>query len=63
VSTLDNERMNPLFEATVQATQEAILNAMLAAETMTGADGIRVFALPQDRLMEAMKKYGRFSAP
>jgi L-aminopeptidase/D-esterase-like protein len=59
VSTLDNERMNPLFEATVQATQEAILNAMLAAETMTGADGIRVFALPQDRLMEALKKYGR----
>lgn len=59
VSTLDNERMNPLFEATVQATQEAILNAMLAADTMTGADGIRVYALPHDRLMEAMKKYGR----
>ncbi|WP_224366294.1 DmpA family aminopeptidase [Hyalangium versicolor] len=59
VSTLDNERMTPLFEATVQATQEAILNAMLAADTMTGADGIRVFALPQDRLMEAMRKYGR----
>jgi L-aminopeptidase/D-esterase-like protein len=59
VSTLDNERMNPLFEATVQATQEAILNAMLAADTMTGVDGIRVFALPHDRLMDAMKKYGR----
>jgi D-aminopeptidase len=59
VSMVDNERMNPLFEATVQATQEAILNAMLAADTMTGADGIRVFALPHDRLMEALKKYGR----
>jgi L-aminopeptidase/D-esterase-like protein len=59
VSTLDNEHMNPLFEATVQATQEAILNAMLAADTMTGADGIRIFALPHDRLIEAMKKYGR----
>jgi L-aminopeptidase/D-esterase-like protein len=59
VSALDNERMNPLFEATVQATQEAILNAMLAADTMTGADGIRVFALPHDRLKAAMKKYGR----
>ncbi|WP_224248478.1 DmpA family aminopeptidase [Hyalangium gracile] len=59
VSVLDNERMNPLFEATVQATQEAILNSMLAADTMTGADGIRVFALPHDRLMEVMKKYGR----
>jgi len=59
VSTLANERMNPLFEATVQATQEAILNAMLAADTMTGADGIRIFALSHDRLMETMKKYGR----
>ncbi|MBN1207994.1 MAG: P1 family peptidase [Myxococcaceae bacterium] len=59
VSMLDNEHMNPLFEATVQATQEAILNALLAADTMTGADGIRVFALPHDRLQEAMRKYGR----
>ncbi len=61
VSMLDNERMNPLFEATVQATQESILNAMLAAETMTGADGIRIFALPHDRLVKAMKKYGRLT--
>ena len=59
VSMLANERMNPLFDATVQATQEAILNAMLAADTMTGADGVRVFALPHDRLLEALKKYGR----
>lgn len=59
VAMLDNERMDPLFEATVQATQEAILNSMLAAGTMTGAEGIRVFALPQDRLVKAMKKYGR----
>ncbi|ADO73068.1 P1 family peptidase [Stigmatella aurantiaca] len=59
VSMLENDRLTPLFEATVQATQEAILNALLAADTMTGADGVRVFALPQDRLIEAMKKYGR----
>jgi D-aminopeptidase len=59
VSMLDNERISPLFEATVQATQEAILNSMLAADTMTGADGVRVHALPPDRLMEIMKKYGR----
>jgi L-aminopeptidase/D-esterase-like protein len=59
VSMLGNELMNPLFEATVQATQGAILNALLAADTMTGVDGIRVFALPHDRLLEAMKKYGR----
>ena len=59
VAVLDNARMNPLFEATVEATEEAILNAMLAAETMTGADGIRVHALPADRLVAAMRKYGR----
>jgi D-aminopeptidase len=59
VSMLANERMDPLFEATVQATQEAILNSMLAADTMTGADGVRVFALPAARLQDAMKKYGR----
>ena len=49
VQQLDNGQMNPFFEATVQATQEAILNAVLAAETMTGADRIRVPALPKDR--------------
>jgi len=59
VESLNNEDLNPLFEATVQATQEAILNALLAAETMTGVDGVRVFALPGDRLVEALRKYGR----
>ena len=59
VDILPNDRINPVFYATVQATEEAILNAMLAADTMTGADGLRVFALPHDRLMEAMRKYGR----
>jgi D-aminopeptidase len=56
---LPNARMNPLFYATVQATEGAIVNALLAAETMTGADDLRVYALPVDRLMAAMKKYGR----
>jgi D-aminopeptidase len=59
VQMLPNDRINPLFYAAVQATEEAILNAMLAAETMTGADGLRVFALPHDRLMAAMRRYGR----
>jgi L-aminopeptidase/D-esterase-like protein len=59
VAMLPNARINPLFYGTVQATEEAILNAMLAAETMTGADGLRIHALPHDRLVEAMKKYGR----
>jgi L-aminopeptidase/D-esterase-like protein len=48
-----------VFEAVVGATEEAIVNALVAAETMTGADGHRVYALPTDRLVAAMKKYGR----
>jgi D-aminopeptidase len=56
---LPNDRINPLFEATVDATEEAILNALLAAQTMTGADGNRVYALPADRLVAILKKYGR----
>jgi L-aminopeptidase/D-esterase-like protein len=56
---MPNARINPLFYATVQATEEAILNAMLAAETMTGANDLRVHALPADRLRAALKKYGR----
>ncbi len=59
VDMLPNARMNALFYATVQSTEEAILNALLAAETMTGADDFRVTALPRDRLMAAMKKFGR----
>jgi D-aminopeptidase len=59
LAMLPNAGLNPLFAATIQATEEAILNAMLAAETMTGADDLRVFALPHDRLLAAMRKYGR----
>jgi D-aminopeptidase len=59
VEMLPNDRINALFYATVQATEEAILNAMLAAKTMTGADGLRVHALPHDRLVAALRKYGR----
>jgi L-aminopeptidase/D-esterase-like protein len=59
IQAIPNETINPVFEATIDATSEAILNAMLAAETMTGANGRRVFALPHDRLVAALKKYGR----
>jgi len=59
VEMLANARITPLFQATVQATEEAIVNALLAAETMEGGNGLRVYALPHERLMEAMKKYGR----
>ena len=56
---LPNERINPIFEATVQATEEAIVNALIAAETMTGYNGNTVYALPHDRLKAALKKYNR----
>jgi D-aminopeptidase len=56
---LPNDRMNPLFEATVQATEEAIVNALISAETMTGVDGHKVIALPHDRLKQVMRKYNR----
>jgi len=59
VQSIPNETINPVFEATIDATSEAILNAMLAAETMTGANGRRVHALPHDRLLAALRKYGR----
>lgn len=56
---LPEDRMDPLFAATVQATEEAIANALVAAETMTGVNGRVVHALPHDRLVEAMRKYNR----
>jgi len=59
LTMLPNDRMNPLFEATVQATEEAIVNALVAAETMTGANNHKVIALPHDRLKEVMRKYNR----
>jgi L-aminopeptidase/D-esterase-like protein len=56
---LPNESINPLFVATVQATEEAVVNAMVAAETMTGVDNHTVIALPHDKLREVLKKYNR----
>ena len=61
LAMLPNERITPLFEATVQATEEAIINALLAAETMTGADDLKVTALPHDRLREVLRKYNRLN--
>jgi L-aminopeptidase/D-esterase-like protein len=59
LTMLPNERINPLFDAAVQATEEAIVNALVAAETMTGVNGRTVYALPHDRLQGALRKYGR----
>ena len=59
VRMVTNDRISPLFQATVQATEAAITNALLAAETTTGANDLRIYALPVDRMMAAMRKYGR----
>ena len=59
LTMLPNDRINPLFQATIDATEEAVVNAMLAAPTMTGADGIRLFGLPGERVVAALKKYNR----
>ena len=59
LTMLPNDQMNPLFEGTVQATEEAIINAMVAAETMTGIENHKVIALPHDKLRAVLKKYNR----
>ncbi|MFN2476193.1 MAG: P1 family peptidase [Chthoniobacterales bacterium] len=59
VETIPNDRLDPIFEATVQATEEAIVNAIVANKSMTGRDGHHVDALPHDRMRELLKKYNR----
>ena len=57
---IPNDLIDPLFRATIDATEEAVVNAMLAAPAvMTGVDGMRVFGLPGPRLVEVLRKYGR----
>jgi D-aminopeptidase len=56
-----NEAMDPLFEATVEATEESIVNAMVAADTMTGIEGRTVMGLPHDQLVTVLKKYNRIT--
>ena len=51
--------ITPLFQAAVEATEAAIVNTLLAAETMTGRDGITAHKLDQERLVEIMARYGR----
>lgn len=58
VKMLSNSVLDPLFEATVQATEESILNALVAAESISGANG-RATALPHDKLRAVLKKYNR----
>jgi len=59
LTMLPNDSLDPIFLATVQATEEAVINAMVAAETMKGIDDHEVIALPHDRLREVLVKYNR----
>lgn len=61
VQMVPNDQISMLFWATAQATEEAILNALVAADTMTGYRGNTVYALPHDRLCSVLKKYNRLA--
>ncbi len=62
ITTLRDNRLNAIFQATIEATEEAIVNAMCVAEPMTGRDNRTMPALPHDKLIEVMQKYGRRQA-
>ena len=59
ITELPNDLINPLFDATVQAVEEAIINAMVAAETMEGVNGNKAYGLPHQSIIKVLKKYGR----
>jgi L-aminopeptidase/D-esterase-like protein len=59
VAPVANAAINPIFEATVQATEEAVVNALVAARTMDGVNGTRIFAIPHDELRAILKSYSR----
>jgi D-aminopeptidase len=59
VQTIPNDLLDPIFAGVVEATEEAVVNALVDNQTMTGADNHRVEALPHDRLRELLKKYNR----
>jgi len=59
VKQFPNDRINPLFEGTVQAVEEAIVNALVAADTMEGVNGNITYALPHKKVIELLKKYNR----
>jgi D-aminopeptidase len=63
IRVLNDFAIGALFDATIEATEEAILNALVAADTMTGRDGITAHRLPHDRLVETMARFGRPARP
>ena len=63
VRSVGDGTIDALFDGVIEATEEAIINALVAAETMTGRDGITAHALPHERLLEVMARYGRARRP
>lgn len=61
IHQLSNDQINPLFEATVQGVEESIINAMVAAETMEGINGNKSYALPQELVLDILKKFKRIN--
>ena len=59
ITSMPNDLLMPVFEATVQVVEEAIINAMIAAETMEGINGNTSYAIPHEVLVETLKKYNR----
>lgn len=61
IETLSNEHIDPILYASVYATEEAIINSLIAAEDMIGHNGINIKALPHEKVKEVLKKYNRLS--
>ncbi len=59
VITMPNDQMDALFEATIQATEEAIINALFAGKTLVGINGNTMYGLPKEAVLRIMKKYNR----
>jgi L-aminopeptidase/D-esterase-like protein len=58
---IPNDKIDPLFEATAQATEESILNTLIAAEDMIGINNTKIYALPEDKLIKILKKHNRIN--
>ncbi|MGV7961171.1 P1 family peptidase [Photorhabdus tasmaniensis] len=61
IKILPNDKLDPLYEATINATEEAIINAMIAAKKMVGRNGNTSFSIPKDRVKEILKKHNVLS--
>ena len=63
LENLANNDINPLFEGVVQATEEAIVNAVVAGRDMVGVNGRKIYGLPHDRLRDVLRRYNRLREP